>query len=135
MSEPTNAEIVLGLRDWVWGAHELPGDAQLLTDAADRLEEAEARIARFRWNIDTDGDDLLICDGEHEKSQHCEEHEQRWVEVDRLDAANATIKNQKAALDAANFVVVALEALPFEAIAPSHMSMFKEALSLADKGD
>lgn len=41
MTEPTTAELILSLRDWAHGAHELPDDTQLLVDVADRLEAAD----------------------------------------------------------------------------------------------
>ena len=47
MAKPTTAEMVLSLRDWVRGAHELPDDAQLLTDVADRLEAAESELNKL----------------------------------------------------------------------------------------
>ena len=33
--------------------------------------EQEPRNIRERWNIELDGDDLLVCFNDHEKGQHC----------------------------------------------------------------
>jgi hypothetical protein len=40
--------------------------------AADAIERLEARERRRRWNIEEDGSDLLICYGDHEKSERCD---------------------------------------------------------------
>jgi len=54
MNNPTTAEMVLSLRDWVHGAHELPDDAQLLTDVADRLEAEEIEGNRSEDYLNSD---------------------------------------------------------------------------------
>ena len=54
--QPTTAEMVLSLRDWAGGRHELPDDAQLLTDVADRLEAAEATIKSIDTLLDNTWD-------------------------------------------------------------------------------
>jgi hypothetical protein len=57
-------------------ARKLDGEANhkaaaLLRRMAARIEELEKALARHHWNIEEDGDDLLICDGQHEKSEPC----------------------------------------------------------------
>lgn len=47
-----------------------------MADEIDRLtaqlEKAREALERHRWNIEEDGDDLLVCDGLHEKSEGCQ---------------------------------------------------------------
>ena len=40
-------------------------------------QEQEPRNIRERWNIEIDGDDLLVCFNDHEKSEGC--HYERYV--------------------------------------------------------
>lgn len=52
--------------------------------------EVERLKAKLRWNIEEDGNDLLICDGVHEKDAKCEYvRYTRAAEIERLRAALA----------------------------------------------
>jgi hypothetical protein len=51
------------------------------------LAASEAKLAGAQWNIERDGDDLLICDGEHGMHEDCAFV--RYVEADKIAAARA----------------------------------------------
>lgn len=63
------AEMICGYEHIEWE----DGDA---LEAADTIEWLTAELAearhRARWNVEPDGDDLLVCFGDHEKSEKCE---------------------------------------------------------------
>ena len=54
-----------------------------------RLETQAAEIARlrvaFKWHIERDGDDLLICEGDHDRHEGC--IMQRWVKAENVATA------------------------------------------------
>lgn len=62
------------------------GDTQ---KAVATLKAQAAEIARLRaalkWDIERDGDDLLICEGDHERHEGC--IMQRWVKAENVATA------------------------------------------------
>lgn len=64
-------------------------DLSVGDEAADRIEAQAAEITRLRaalkWNIERDGDDLLICEGDHERHEDCTM--QRWVRAEKVATA------------------------------------------------
>ena len=58
-------------------------------EAAYALEAQAAQITRlrvaFKWDIERDGDDLLICEGDHERHEGCTM--QRWVKAENVATA------------------------------------------------
>ena len=61
---------------------------QTITDDV-RVAQQAAEITRLRaelkWNIERDGDDLLICEGDHERHEGCTM--QRWVKAENVATA------------------------------------------------
>jgi hypothetical protein len=64
-----------------WHEPALPIGTQLYTTSPQRQPEQEPRNIRERWNIERDGDDLLVCFNEHEKSEGC--RYERYVLADK----------------------------------------------------
>ena len=64
-------------------------DMDVVDEAADALEAQAAEIVRlrvaFKWHIERDGDDLLICEGDHERHEGCTM--QRWVKAENVATA------------------------------------------------
>lgn len=55
--------------------------------------ELTAAVTRARWNVEDDGNLVRLCRGEHDKSEACSAHEERFIpehivkaELDKLDA-------------------------------------------------
>jgi hypothetical protein len=57
-----------------WLRQDFPGDS-MVAQAVDEIERLRAELAaerdKRRWNIEEDGDALLICKGQHEKHEGC----------------------------------------------------------------
>lgn len=94
-AEPVASDLAERLRRYPnlleWG-----GDRSLIAEAAAAIialqGEVEAyrdRCARNRWNIDEDGNDLLICRGDHEKGEKCEF--ERYVPHETVAAVEAEV--------------------------------------------
>ncbi len=66
-----------------------------------KAENEKLRASR-KWNIERDGEDLLICEGDHEKHEACVA--QRWVKADTLKAENARLREAlRLAIEAVEF--------------------------------
>mgnify|MGYP003651715035 CR=1 FL=1 len=63
--------------------------ADLIEAQVSLIERQAAEITRLRaalkWNIERDGDDLLICEGGHERHEGCTM--QRWVKAEKVATA------------------------------------------------
>ena len=64
------------LRGLGFGGADLGFDEQDMNQFHAIADDIEARVSAHtgRWNIDVDGSDLLICRGDHDKTEDCE-----WV--------------------------------------------------------
>lgn len=61
-----------------------------LLSSKEGLERENAALRRTRrWNIDREGSDLLICEGDHERHETCVP--QRFVSADRLSTAETQL--------------------------------------------
>ena len=61
-------------------------DAVRLAELAQVASEEITRLrAALKWNIERDGDDLLICEGDHERHEDCTM--QRWVRAEKVATA------------------------------------------------
>jgi hypothetical protein len=66
VTSETGADITMS---W-WHEPALPMGTKLFTHPPQRTEQ-EPRNVRERWNIELDGDDLLVCFNDHEKGDKC----------------------------------------------------------------
>jgi hypothetical protein len=75
-------ELVERLRVWVRRFAEAGVEQKAITEAAAAITALKVRVAELekeraawlrshRWNVETDGDDLLVCSGDHEKAEGC----------------------------------------------------------------
>jgi hypothetical protein len=60
-----------------------------------KAENASLRATR-KWNIERDGEDLLICEGDHEKHEACVA--QRWVKSEAAAAEREELQAENARL-------------------------------------
>ena len=49
----------------------------------------QKQLSRNRWNIEVDGDNLLVCDGEHDKGEGCKY--QTYTPTERAEQAESMI--------------------------------------------
>ena len=82
-------------KGWHEGIKIDASDIMLLNEAAQALAqpEQEPRNVRERWNVELDGNDLLVCFNDHEKGDKCQYEryspQRTWVGLaaeDRLTA-------------------------------------------------
>ena len=84
--EPTFADFAAMFRFGPKKITMTQADAVRLAEAAQVASDELKRLhAALKWNIERDGDDLLICEGDHERHEGC--IMQRWVKAENVATA------------------------------------------------
>lgn len=89
-------------KEVVWSA---VGDAKTAIlalapeDAPAEVRALKERAKAARWNVDESGNLVRLCRGDHEKGETCGDHEEVFVPVARIEAAEAEVARLREALE------------------------------------